>query len=417
MVSRKFNRWRVFAGGWIINFFVSAAAIFSVVSKPMTKLHGWSMTDFSLAFSIYTLFLSLLGIFSGRIADRYGAKKIMYVGAVLYGAGWFFTGKCETLTQLYLVYGFIAGSGGGIIYNAVIATTLRWFPDKRGKVSGFLLAAAAIGPFTLAPFAAVILGKFGIVGTFNVLGSIFFIAICAVGWMMDSAPANYKPEGWNPNNNTPNTASNSGRDYEWNEMLSTPLFYMLLVIFICASTAGTMMINSTSVIAQNQIGVAATVGALAVSVSTLLNFIGRLSFGVIFDKIGGFQALLLSLAITIIALMLIGNVKALPMFLICVIMLGFAFGGLLVLFPPITSKYFGTKNLGVNYGIMFLGYAGGSFVGPRISSYFLDTTGSFSAAYLSAAALAALGAILTIIMLIKDKKKSSQSSGYVYNSK
>lgn len=417
MVSKKFNRWRVFAGGWIINFFVSAAAIFSVVSKPMTKLHGWSMTDFSLAFSIYTLFLSVLGIFSGRIADKYGAKKIMYVGALLYGAGWFFTGKCETLTQLYLVYGVIAGSGGGIIYNAVIATTLRWFPDKNGKVSGLLLAAAAIGPFTLAPFAAVILGKSGIVGTFQVLGTLFFIAICAVGWMMDSAPANYKPEGWNPSNTTANTASGSGKDYEWNEMIATPLFYLLLVIFICASTAGTMMINSTSVIAQTQIGVAATVGALAISVSTLLNFIGRLSFGVIFDKMGAFKALLVSLVITIIALMLIGTAKALPMFLVCVIMLGFSFGGLLVLFPPITSKYFGSKNLGVNYGIMFLGYAGGSFVGPRISSHFLDTTGTFSAAYISAAALAALGAILTIILMINEKKKLSQSNDYICNPK
>lgn len=410
MVSKKFNRWRVFAGGWIINFFVSAAAIFSVLSKPMTKLHGWSMTDFSLAFSVYTLCLAILGIFSGRIADKYGAKRIMYVGALLYSAGWFFTGRCETLTQLYLVYGVIAGSGGGIIYNAVIATTLRWFPDKKGKASGLLLAAAAIGPFTLAPFSAVVLEKVGVVSTFQVLGAIFLIAICAVGWMMDSAPANYKPEGWNPTNTTVNTVSD--KDYEWNEMLATPLFYTLLVIFICASTAGTMMINSTSVIAQNQIGVAATVGALAISVSTMLNFIGRLSFGVIFDKIGGFKSLLLSLAVTIIALILIGTAKALPMFLVCVIMLGFSFGGLLVLFPPITSKYFGTKNLGVNYGIMFLGYAGGSFVGPRLSSYFLDTTGTFSAAYISAAALAAFGAILTIIMMINEKKKVSQKEAY-----
>lgn len=404
------NRWRVFGAGFIITFFVSAAAIFSVVSKPMTQLRGWSMTDFALAFSIYTLFLSIFGIFSGRIADTYGAKKNMYVGAVLFGAGWFFTGKCETLTQLYLVYGVLAGTGGGIIYNAVIATTLRWFPDKGGKISGTLLAAAAIGPFTLAPFAAVILGKVGIVSTFEILGAIFFLAISAVGWMMDSTPAGYRPEGWNPEPvAATSTGMNTGRDYEWKEMISSPLFYLLLVIFICASTAGTMMINSTSVIAQTQLGVAATVGALAVSVSTASNFFGRLSFGAFFDKIGGFKSLLISLGLSIVALLLLGFAKSMPLFILCVILLGFAFGGLLVLFPPITGKYFGTKNLGVNYGIMFLGYAGGSFVGPRLSSYFQDTTGSFAMAYISAAALAAFGAVLVLVIMARDKKLNMRS--------
>lgn len=405
MTTQQINRWRVFGAGWVINFFVSAAAIFSVVSKPMTQLRGWSMTDFSLAFSVYTLFLAIFGIFSGRIADSYGAKKNMYVGAVLFGAGWFLTGRCETLTQLYLVYGVLAGSGGGIIYNAVIATTLRWFPDKRGKVSGMLLASAAIGPFTLAPMAAVILQQVGIVHTFEILGALFFIAISAVGWMMDSAPVGYRPAGWNP---TPTEVSAaSGSDFEWKEMVSAPLFYLLLLIFICASTAGTMMINSTSVIAQTQIGVAATVGALAVSVSTLSNFIGRLSFGAIYDKVGGFKALLLSLGMTIVALLLLGAAKTMPLFLACVVLLGFAFGGLLVVFPPITGKYFGIKNLGVNYGIMFLGYAGGSFVGPRISSYFMDTTGSFALAYKSAAALAALGVVLIILIMLKSESKKA----------
>ncbi|MGE5381074.1 MAG: MFS transporter, partial [Methylocystaceae bacterium] len=343
-------------------------------------------------------------------ADTCGAKKNMYVGALLYGVGWFFTGRCETLTQLYLVYGVIAGSGGGTIYNAVISTTLRWFPDIRGKVTGFLLAASALGPFTLAPLSAVLVQKFGIVRTFEILGVLFFIAITAVGWMLESAPVNYKPVGWNPEPNSTVTASPE-RDYQWKEMLSTPIFYVLLVIYACASTAGTMMINSASVMAQTQIGAAATLGALIVSVSTLSNFTGRLSFGAIYDKIGGFKSLLLSFSLTIIALLLIGRAHAMSLFIICVILLGFAFGGLLVVFPPITGQHFGIKNLGVNYGIIFLGYAGGSFIGPRVSSYFLDATGSFSMAYLAAAALAALGAVLVVVILISGKKAVPTAQG------
>ena len=408
MAKKPVNRWAVFTAGWIINFFVASAALFSVFAKPMTMLHGWSMTNFSLSFTFYTLCLCLLGIFSGRIADKYGAKKIIYAGAALYGAGWFLTGRCDNLLQMYLVYGVMAGSGGGMIYNSTIATTLRWFPDKKGKISGLLLAAAALGPFTLAPITSFLVEKFGVAHAFEILGILFFIAISAVGWLMASAPAGYKPVGWNPLPTEANSAVE--KDYEWKEMLSTPLFYTLLLVFICASTAGTMMINSASVIAQTQIGVAATIGALIVSVSTLSNFAGRLSFGVIYDKIGGFKALLFSFGLTIAALLMIGTAKSMPLFIVCVVLMGFSFGGLLVVFPPITANHFGTKNLGVNYGIMFLGYAGGSYVGPRISSHFMDTTGSFYMAYFVAAAFSALGAAMVAMLMIKAGKK--QTAGY-----
>ncbi len=405
MAEKKVNRWSVFGAGWTIIFFAASAAIFSVFAKPMLSLRGWTMTDFSLSFTIYTLCLSILGIFSGRVADTYGAKMNIYVGGVLFGLGWFFTGKCEMITQLYLVYGVLAGSGGGIVYNAALTTALRWFPDKRGKISGLLLASASVGPFVLAPVASLLIERFGVVRAFEVLGALFIVGICAVGWMMELAPANYKPEGWT--SPQPGTPAAAGRDYEWGEMLRTPLFYMLLAVFVCASTAGTMMINSASVIAQTQLGVAATVGALVVSVSTMANFVGRLSFGVIYDKIGGFKSLLVSFALTIGALLLLGTAKSMPVFLVCVVLLGFAFGGLLVLFPPITSLSFGTKNLGVNYGIMFLGYAGGAYVGPRLSSYFFDATGSFSLAYLSAAGVASFGVLLVGAIMLKQRRRGN----------
>lgn len=402
MASKPVNRWSVFGAGWIIIFFSASAAIFSVFAKPMTSLYGWSMTDFSLSFTIYTLFLSILGIFSGRVADAYGAKKNMYVGGFLFGLGWFFTGQCETLTQLYLVYGVLAGSGGGIVYNAVLTTALRWFPDKRGKISGLLLASASAGPFTLAPLASVLIERFGVVTAFEVLGTLFFVGIAAVGWLMELAPAGYRPDGWTPPANSGLT--NEQTEYTWREMLATPLFYLLLAVFVCASAAGTMMINSASVIAQTQLGVAATVGALVVSVSTMANLVGRLSFGVLYDKIGGFKALLVSFALTIAALLFIGATKTMAAFLVCVVLLGFAFGGLLVVFPPITSLSFGAKNLGVNYGIMFLGYAGGAYVGPRLSSSFLDKTGSFELAYLSAAGLAGVGAVLVLLIMLRQRQ-------------
>ena len=411
MVKQK-NRWAIFIGAWIITFFNASSAIFSVFSKPMTELNGWTMTDFTLSFSIFQLCLGITGILAGRIVDKKGAKPLMYVGGTLFGLGWFLAGACTTITTLYLTFGIMAGVGCGLLYNAAIATALRWFPDKRGVISGCLLGAAAFGPFTLAPFTHFILSRFGtdysgIEMTFRVLGIIFFVAIAAVGWLLDSAPADYKPEGWKAPEGT-NRKAIVSNDVDWKKMLTSSTFYILFFIFICASTAGNMMISSTSVIAQTQIGLTAAIGAMAVSVSTISNFTGRLSFGVIYDKLGDFKALLLSLTFTTIALLVLGSTQSAVVFFICVAVLGFSFGGPLVVFPPITSKMFGTKNLGLNYGIMFLGYSCGALVGPRIAAVFKDSTGVFTGAYFTAAALAAVGAMVTLLMVIKEKKAKGE---------
>lgn len=397
------KRWFVFASAWLIIFCVSSVAVFSVFSAPMTKMYGWSKSEFTLAYSMYTIVFAIVAIFAGSITDKHGAKKLMYIGGILFGLGWFFTGTVQNLTKLYLTFSLIAGGGAGLMYNSALTTALRWFPDKGGKISGLLLSGAAIGPFILSPFSANLIQRFGVLNSFKILGVLFAIIICSVGWLLESAPANYKPEGWQPS--TAQTGSTFVNDYEWKEMLVTPLFYVLLLTLVCASTAGTMMVSSASVIAQEQVGLSVTDAALIVSISTLFNFVGRLSFGVIYDKLGGHKSLLVSLILTIAALLMISVAKTTVFFIICIILLGFTFGGLLVIFPPMTSKSFGAKNLGINYAIVFLGYAGGSFVGPRIASYYRDTTGTFTMAYISAAILTAIGIVLVGILLYMNKKE------------
>jgi OFA family oxalate/formate antiporter-like MFS transporter len=251
---------------------------------------------------------------------------------------------------------------------------------------------------------------FGVLNAFKILGVIFGVAICAVGWLMDSAPENYRPDGWSGPNNTNSNQVSVTINYDWKQMIKTPLFYVLLFTLVCASTAGTMMVSSVSVIAQEQVGLTATVGAVIVSISTMSNFVGRLSFGVIFDKLGAYRALLVSLVMTIAALLMISMASSLAFFIFCIIILGFSFGGLLVIFPPLTSLSFGPKNLAMNYAIVFLGYAGGTFVGPQIASYFRDTTGTFTTAYISAAILTAIGIVLVGILLFLNKKKEQAHS-------
>lgn len=399
----KNNRWCIFFAGLVINFILAATTAFSVFATPMTKYHGWSMSQFALSFTVYQFAFCITGIFAGGIADKHGAKKIVYVGGALYGLGWYLSGIVQTVPQLYLSYGLLVGMGGGCMYNTTISTTLRWFPEKRGKMSGFLLASASFGPFTLAPIAAMLMNHIGVLPSFKLLGIVFFICIAAVAWMLQSAPADYKPAGWSPS--PAESAVVNVNDCNWREMLKSPMFYALFAILVCGSSCGTILISSTAVIAQTQIGLSATVAALTVSIYTIVNLIGRLVFGAIYDKFGTFKALLITLSISTIGMLFIGFTSTLITFAICISLLGFAFGGLLVVFPPITGKTFGMKNLGLNYGIMFMAYAFGAFTGPRICSHFKDTTGSFGTGFFIAAGLGILGIIIVLLVMRSNKAR------------
>ncbi|MBD7935976.1 OFA family MFS transporter [Cytobacillus sp. Sa5YUA1] len=404
------NRWFIFTSAWIIIFLVASIAIFSVFSEPMTNLHGWSSADYNLAYSLYTLIFAIVAIFAGMITDRYGVKWLMYIGGLLFGLGWFLTASVTTIPMLYVAFSLIAGSGAGMMYNSALVTAMRWFPDKGGKISGLLLSSAAIGPFILSPIAAIIIEHFGVLVSFRILGIVFFIGVWAVGWLMYTAPANFRPKGWTSplEEEQSQTKKATILNLNWKQMLATPLFYLLFLTLVAASTAGTMMVSSASVIAQDQVGLTATVGAVIVSISTLSNFVGRLAFGVIYDKFGSYTALIINLVMTIAALLLLTMATSLVYFTICIIILGFAFGGLLVVFPPLTSQSFGPKNFGMNYAIVFLGYSGGAFVGPRIASYFKETTGSFTTAYVAAAILTAIGIGLVGLVLFLNKKNQQE---------
>jgi len=403
MVEKKANRWSVFSAAYAIIFVLGSISIFSVFGKPLAVAHHWTSVQVSWGLTIYLFSFSLSGIFFGRIADIYGAKRNMYMGAVIFGLGWYLTGQVQTLPLYYLTYGVVAAAGSGMMYNPCLAAVMRWFPDRSGQISGLLLSSAAIGPAIQAPLAAILIQKYPLPTAFALIGASFAAIILLTGWLIETAPAGYKPTGWNPAPSQ-TLAASGGPDHTWQQMISTGTFWLLLATYICSTTAGIMLIRSISDMAQKQIGVTATVAALAVSISTIANFVGRLSFGTFFDKIGGFKSLYLIFATSIAALLLMTTAKTWAVFIVCVLLLGFAFGGALVVFPPFTRKYFGVKNLGVNYGIMFMGYAGGAFVGPMISSYFIDAYKSFYGSYLVAAAVSVVGIFLTILLSRKDRK-------------
>ena len=369
------------------------------------QIHGWNSVQVGWGLTIHSFCGAIFGIFFGRLTDRYGAKKNIYTGAVLFGMGWCLIGQVQSLLMFYLVYGVIAGAGAGMMYIPAISTVARWFPDRPGRIAGFLLTSCAAGPAIIAPAAAILIDKLSLQTAFILIGLIFLAIIVLVGWMINAAPIGYKPAGWETNPRTI-IAVSGGPDHTWQQMVKTAKFWLLLTLYICSATPGFMLIRSVSDMAQKQIGVTAVVAAYAISTNTIGTFIGCLVFGLFFDKIGACKSLYIIFTISIVVLLLMTVATTWPLFVVCLILLGASFGGAVVIFQPISRKQFGIKNLGANYGILFLGYAGGAFLGPLVSSYFIDKYNTFSGSYLVAIAISAAGILLTFMLARTDKNKT-----------
>ena len=401
MTVTKSTRWRVFAGVWLQSLFTSATAFFSLFCIPLTTQFGWSDSDFALAYTIYMFVYCAVGFIGGSLAEKLSPRITIYMGLCLFAGGWFLTGFATSIPQLYIFYGLLAGAGGGLIYPACLPTALKWFPDRSGSISGLVQAGASCGPFAQA-----LIDSLGAQMTCRVLGIVFLIGVGAVAWMIVPCPEGWMPEGWKPSASQAKVLST--RDYNIGQMVRTPVFWVLLLMFIFANAAGTMMVSFTSPIAQRQVGQDAMVAALCVSIMTLSNMCGRIGFGFIYDILKGWKSLVLLMVINGASMLLLTQATSLPFFIFCVVLVGFSFGGLLVVFAPMVRLIFGSKNYNSNYGLIFIGYGIGAFVGPKISAYFYDTTGRYTMGFVGSAILAVAAIVLILVAQKLAEKMMAQ---------
>lgn len=389
----------VFTAAFVIIFCCSASAAFSVFSQPLQEATGGSASQVALTLTIYQTFMALFGILSGKIVDRSGPKKLMFVGGIVFGLGWLLTAFASSIPMLYLTTGLIAGAGNGLLYNPSLNLALKWFPEKKGTISGLLLTSASIGPLVLSKVGAMLCEAMGTNG-FIYIGLAYAVLVC-IGSMFVASPE----EGWIPDGfeNSQQVTRQLVQDATPGEMVKTVKFWVMLILFALSCTAGIMMIGSLSTIAQTQLEIDPITASNFVAVNCIANLCGRLMIGKFCDKVGEANTLIGILIVTVISLFglnIAGNNIAL--FTICLILLGGAFGGVLVVYPPLTAKNFGMKNQGMNYGIMFFAYAIGSLLGPQIAARFVNNQAgimAYSQVYMVAIGVAIIGLIFNFVLI------------------
>lgn len=391
MEGKMTNRWLVVLGSLIMQLSLGAIYTWSLFNTPLVEKFGWDPGATVFTFSVTLVFFAISVIIAGRIQDKIGPRKVATVGGILTGLGVATASLATTPMMLYITYGFIAGIGIGSAYVTPLATCLKWFPEKRGLITGLVLASLGLGGVLFKPVILHFIATYGVSTAFLYLGIIYGTFIVIGAQFLATPPVGYTPPNYTPPTPATDGFSAGANNYTLGEALKTSQIYMLFIWMLFGAGAGLMVISVAANIGIEMVGLSLAAAGNAVVTISLFNAAGRLFWGGVSDKIGRMPSLitifiLLGLAMVFMSLVSMTYVT----FLLATCVVGFTFGGTAAIFPTITAEWFGTENVGNNYGAVFLFYGIAALIAPRLSIAL-----GYETAFLVAAIVCTIAIILT----------------------
>lgn len=403
LAENPYRRWLVLLGALMVQAILGTVYGFSALVKPVqASFPGWSNQDIQLAFTLALVSFAFTMVPAGRLQDKVGPRLPALLGAGFLFCGIFLTSLVRDESQKWLwwlAYGVIAGAGIGLAYVCPIAALSKWFPDIKGLITGVAVAGFGGGAFIFIPSVSKYLSPEAgahTLGQFFLTHALASGLIVFLGGLLLCNP----PAGWTPP--TPAKAAVKAAapatDVAWQQMLRTPLFYLLWLMFMGNAMAGLMTIGVAKEAVKAVPGILEDQASLAGSVLSLLNAFGRIFWGTVSDKLGRSRTMTLMFGLQLVVMLVINSVFGMGVGAAILIMglVGLNFGGNFALFPSATADAFGTRNLGVNYGLVFTSYGIGGVVGPMVAAYFKDTLGVYAPAFYVAAGLVLMALLLSL---------------------
>jgi len=386
------NRWLMLFCICCNTFCLGGLYAWSAFSGELANYMGWDYSKVTVAYSVMTMTIAAMGLVGGMLLQKFGPKKLIRLSGIMWGLGWLLTGFSQNLLMLYFVFGLLAGSASGFGYTPGVVTAVSWFPDKKGFASGMAVGICGLASLIVAPLANFLLTQFNVMTAFKIIGGIFLVLSLGTSWYIDSPPAGWKPEGYEP---PANAVATSGKT--WREILRDPRCYVLWATLLFASVAGLTLIGHASKIGQEVAGISAAQAAMLVGIMAVGNFGGRLILGSLSDVVGRHRIVMAVMVICALDMVFLARTASFFSFVIAIVIAGACFGGVLATFSAMTSDTFGPKYNGINYSIIFTGYGLASVVGPNMATTIRASSGSYSGAFIFAAACSLLAAVLCFI--------------------
>jgi MFS family permease len=384
--------WTVVLAGTGINLALGILYAYSMLKGDIAKLFEGAGDPYAVA----CLSFALSMIIGGKMQDKIGPRITAIVGGLLVGAGFIVCSQTTEYWGWIIGFGLLAGLGFGFGYSAATPPALKWFPPaKTGLIAGIVVSGFGIAPVYLAPACKYLLGNYGLQQTMMILGIFFIVVVCGMAMLVTNPPANHLKDS-DASKNANVQAKKTSNELTPSQVLRTGTFYTLWLCFFVGAGAGLMVIGSIAGMAKQSMGEYAFI---AVAVMSIGNAAGRIVAGVLSDKLGRantlivmlvFQASLMFAAISVVG----GNASSGLLITLLATFIGFNYGSNLSLFPSFAKDLWGVKHYGLNYGALFSAWGIGAFVLVKASAMLTARTGGFTISFAVAGVMLLVGAMM-----------------------
>jgi OFA family oxalate/formate antiporter-like MFS transporter len=391
------NRWGLAAAGFLMQMALGAVYAWSVFRTPLAKQFHWSISDVTLTFTICVFVLGVSAFFGGLWLNKKGPRVVALTGGFLYGLGVFLASfSADKLWWLYLSYGLIGGIGLGFGYIVPVAVLVKWFPDKRGLITGIAVGGFGAGALVTAPVATRLIQSVGVLQTFAYLGVAYLIVTMATGALMKNPPDGWKPEGWTPS--VLQSKQRAAKDYSLGGALRTWQWWALWLLLFLNTSAGISLISQESPMFQEIAKVSAIVAAGMVGVVSIGNAVGRIFWAWTSDAITRRWTFVVMFLAQVGLFWMLPGIASVTILTTVSFIILMCYGGGFGTMPAFAADYFGSKNVGPIYGLMLTAWGSASAFGPLLIAHLRQASGSFVSGLHVIAGIMAVSVLLPILV-------------------
>jgi OFA family oxalate/formate antiporter-like MFS transporter len=399
------NRWGLAAAGFLMQMALGAVYAWSVFRVPLSKQFHWSISEVTLTFTICIFVLGVSAFFGGLWLNKKGPRIVALTGGFLYGLGVFLASfSAGKLWWLYLSYGLIEGIGLGLGYIVPVTALVKWFPDRRGLITGIAVGGFGAGALVTAPLATYLIQRVGVLQTFAWLGIVYLVVTMATGYFMKNPPEGWKPAGWVPSATL--TAQRAAKDYTLGGALKTWQWWALWALLFLNTSAGISLISQESPIFQEIAKVSVIAAAGMVGIASIGNGVGRIFWAWTSDALTRRWTFLAMFLVQVGLFWMLPSLSTASVLTVVSFIILMCYGGGFGTMPAFAADYFGSKNVGPIYGLMLTAWGCASAFGPLLIAHLRQSSGSYVGGLHLIAGIMAVSVVLPALVSPPASQKS-----------